>query len=154
MSPRTEAVQGLLAAKGPNSFYLSLENRRECCRIRKVEPLGRALAGASAWITGLRRDQGQTREALRAFQWDAAGGGRVKLSPLVHWGLEEVWAYIRARGVPYNPLHEQGFPSIGCAPCTRAVGPGEDGRAGRWWWERPEHRECGLHPAILRKGAP
>jgi len=151
--PRTEAVQALLAAKGPNSFYRSLEDRQECCRIRKVEPLARALAGASAWITGIRREQGATRDSARPFQWDP-DHGLVKVSPLAGWTLEQVWAYIRAHGVPYNPLHDRGFPSIGCAPCTRAVAPGEDVRAGRWWWERPEHKECGLHRPAPGKGRP
>jgi phosphoadenosine phosphosulfate reductase len=143
--PRTEAVQALLAAKGPNSFYASLENRSECCRIRKVEPLGRALAGASAWLTGLRREQGPTRGGLGPFQWDPEHGGLVKVNPLFRWSLPEVWAYVRAHDVPHNPLHERGYPSIGCAPCTRAVAPGGDPRSGRWWWEEPEHKECGLH---------
>jgi phosphoadenosine phosphosulfate reductase len=147
--PRAEAVQALLAAKGPNSFRDSLENRRECCRIRKVEPLGRALAGAAAWITGLRREQSSARGGLAPFQWDEANG-LVKVNPLASWSLDQVWAYVRARGVPYNPLHDLGYPSIGCAPCTRAVRPGEDVRAGRWWWEQPEHKECGLHPAKER----
>ncbi len=151
--PRPEAVRALVAAKGPDSFYRSLEDRMECCRIRKVEPLGRALAGASAWLTGLRRDQGVTREDLRPFQWDPANG-RVRVSPLAHWTLDQVWAYVRSRGVPYNPLHDQGYPSIGCAPCTRAVEPGEDARSGRWWWERPEHKECGLHAKAARKETP
>ena len=143
--PRTEAVEALLAAKGPNSFYESLENRKECCRIRKVEPLGRALAGVAAWITGLRREQSFQRGGLEPFEWDPANGGLVKVNPLVHWSLDRIWAYVRARQVPYNPLNDQGYPSIGCAPCTRAVQPGEDERSGRWWWEQPEHKECGLH---------
>jgi phosphoadenosine phosphosulfate reductase len=145
--PRAEALQALVTAKGPNSFRDSLENRQECCRIRKVEPLGRALAGAAGWITGLRREQACTRSGLDPFQWDPGHGGLVKVNPLVHWSLEQVWAYLRAHDVPHNPLHDRGYPSIGCAPCTRAVAPGEDLRAGRWWWERPEHKECGLHPA-------
>ena len=152
--PDTAAVQALLAAKGPNSFYASLENRLECCRIRKVEPLGRALAGAAAWITGLRRDQGATRGGLDPFQWDADHGGMVKVNPLVHWSLEQVWDYVRVHDVPCNPLHARGYPSIGCAPCTRAVQPGEDPRSGRWWWERPEHKECGLHPQSPAKADP
>ena len=149
--PRTEAVEALLAAKGPNSFYQSLENRQECCRIRKVEPLGRALAGTSAWLTGLRREQAFHRGDLEPFEWDEANGGLVKVNPLVHWSLDRIWAYVRAHDVPYNPLSDQGYPSIGCAPCTRAVQPGEDARSGRWWWERPESRECGLHHRPPRK---
>ena len=143
--PRTEAVQALVAAKGPNSFYRSLEDRLECCRVRKVEPLARALAGAEAWLTGIRQEQGETRDTARPFQWDQANGGLVKVNPLVYWRLAEVWAYVRGRQVPYNPLHDRGYPSIGCAPCTRAVGPEEDPRAGRWWWENPGTKECGLH---------
>ncbi|MGA2079741.1 MAG: phosphoadenylyl-sulfate reductase [Holophaga sp.] len=152
--PRTESVQALVAAKGPNSFYQSLEDRKECCRIRKVEPLRRALAGAAAWITGIRADQGVTREGLRPFEWDAANGGLVKVNPLARWNLEQVWAYVREHQLPYNPLHDLGYPSIGCAPCTRAVAPGGDPRSGRWWWERPEHRECGLHPPVSGKAEP
>ncbi len=151
--PRTEAVQALLAAKGPNSFRESLENRRECCRIRKVEPLCRALAGAAAWITGLRRAQGCTRGEVAEFEWDA-DHGMVKVNPLAAWSLDQARDYVTARRVPYNPLHDQGYPSIGCAPCTRAVRPGEDERAGRWWWERPEHRECGLHNPSREKATP
>jgi len=143
--PHAEAVQALVTAKGPCSFHESLENRQACCGIRKREPLGRALAGAAAWITGLRREQSTTRAHTRAFEWDAGNGGLVKVNPLVDWSLAQVLDYVRSRRVPYNPLHDQGFPSIGCAPCTRAVPPGEDPRSGRWWWERPETRECGLH---------
>ena len=149
--PQAEAVQALVTAKGPCSFYESLENRQECCAIRKREPLGRALAGAPAWITGLRREQSPTRAEVRAFEWDAANGGLVKVNPLVDWTLAQVLDYVRSRRVPYNPLHDQGFPSIGCAPCTRAVPAGEDPRSGRWWWERPETRECGLHAHSQRK---
>lgn len=143
--PRAEAVEALVTARGPFSFRESVQARRECCRIRKVEPLARALGDAEAWITGLRREQGPTRAGLEPFTWEDRPGGRVKVHPLAAWSLEEVWAYVRARGLPHNPLHDQGYPSIGCAPCTRAVAPGEDPRAGRWWWERPEHKECGIH---------
>ena len=152
--PRTEAVEALLAAKGPNGFYESLENRRECCSIRKVEPLGRALAGASAWITGLRREQASSRGAVAPFQWDPANGGLVKVNPLWAWSLDQVWAYVKTHDVPYNPLHDQGYPSIGCAPCTRAVQPGEDVRSGRWWWEQPGQKECGLHDQFRKKAVP
>ena len=152
--PRTEAVQALLTAKGPNGFLESLENRRECCHIRKVEPLGRALAGASAWITGLRREQASSRSAVSPFQWDPANGGLVKVNPLCGWSLDQDWAYVKTHDVPYNPLHDQGYPSIGCAPCTRAVQPGEDVRAGRWWWEQPGHKECGLHNPSRNKAVP
>ena len=143
--PLTEAAQSLLATKGPNSFYESVENRKECCGIRKVEPLRRALTGKRAWITGLRRAQAVTRTELPKVERDDAHGGILKINPLADWSQEDVWDYIRANGVPYNALHDRGFPSIGCAPCTRAVAPGEDLRAGRWWWENPDQKECGLH---------
>ena len=143
--PQTDAVQELIRVKGANSFYESVENRKECCFIRKVEPLARALSGVDAWVTGLRRSQSVTRGELPKIEIDGAHGGILKINPLADWSEEEVWDYIRTNDVPYNKLHDQGFPSIGCAPCTRAVQPGEDIRAGRWWWESPEHKECGLH---------
>lgn len=143
--PQTALVEQLLRTKGANSFYLSVENRKECCHIRKVEPLGRALQGLQAWITGLRRQQAVTRASIPKIEVDEAHGGILKLNPLVDWSEEQVWEYIRAHNVPYNVLHDKGFPSIGCAPCTRAILPGEDIRAGRWWWETPEQKECGLH---------
>jgi len=142
--PEREAVQQLVREKGFYSFRESVENRRECCQVRKVEPLRRALTGMKAWMTGLRRDQAVTRTDTQAVEWDE-GNGIVKVNPLVDWTNEQVWEYVRANGVPYNRLHDQGFPSIGCAPCTRAIEPGEDIRAGRWWWELPENKECGLH---------
>ena len=144
MFPQREAVEQLERTKGLYSFRESVENRRECCQIRKVEPLRRALAPLKAWMTGLRRDQAVTRGDTDAVEWDE-GNGLVKVNPLVEWTNEQVWEYIRAQNVPYNRLHDQNFPSIGCAPCTRAVQPGEDIRAGRWWWELPEYKECGLH---------
>jgi phosphoadenosine phosphosulfate reductase len=143
--PAADALETLVRAKGPNSFYESVENRKQCCRIRKIEPLGRALSNVDAWITGLRRSQSQTRTELAKVEIDEAHGGIVKINPLADWSENEVWDYIRAHDVPYNELHDSGFPSIGCAPCTRAIDPGEDIRAGRWWWESPEHKECGLH---------
>lgn len=143
--PETKAVEKLVREKGPNSFYNSVEDRKECCRVRKVEPLSRALVGVDAWITGLRRSQSATRLDLCKIELDKAHGGILKINPLVDWSEEDVWRYIREHDVPYNLLHDRGFPSIGCAPCTRAVMPGEDIRAGRWWWELPEHKECGLH---------
>lgn len=143
--PRTDAVQELVRSKGANSFYGSLDNRKECCNIRKVEPLSRALKGVSAWITGLRGRQAVTRNELPKVEIDEAHGGILKVNPLADWTEEQVWDYIRANDVPYNKLHDSGFPSIGCAPCTRAIEPGEDIRAGRWWWESPDHKECGLH---------
>jgi phosphoadenosine phosphosulfate reductase len=142
--PQTEAVDAYVAQNGLNAFYDSVEMRRECCRIRKVEPLGRALAGNKAWVTGQRRAQSSTRAELH-IQEDDAAHGMTKFNPLADWSEEDVWNYIRANKVPYNALHDQGFPSIGCAPCTRAVQPGEDVRAGRWWWENPDSKECGLH---------
>ncbi|QNA88476.1 phosphoadenylyl-sulfate reductase [Massilia sp. Dwa41.01b] len=142
--PETEAVDAYVAANGLNAFYDSVEMRRECCRVRKVEPLGRALLGNKAWITGQRRAQSSTRSDLRVEEDDPAHF-MTKFNPLVDWTEEEVWEYIRANDVPYNALHDRGYPSIGCEPCTRAVQPGEDVRAGRWWWENPESKECGLH---------
>ncbi len=142
--PQAEAVDAYVAANGLNAFYDSVEMRRECCRIRKVEPLGRALAGNKAWVTGQRRAQSTTRAEL-AVQEDDPAHGMIKFNPLADWSEEDVWNYIRANGVPYNALHDQGYPSIGCAPCTRSVQPGEDIRAGRWWWENPDSKECGLH---------
>ena len=145
LHPNTIAVEQLLSTKGPNSFYASIENRKECCGIRKVEPLRRALSGKRAWITGLRRAQAVTRVDLPKVEIDETHEGIFKINPLAEWSQEDVWSYIREHGVPYNVLHDQGFPSIGCACCTRAVAPGEDIRAGRWWWENPEQKECGLH---------
>ena len=142
--PQAEAVDAYVAAHGLNAFYDSIEMRRECCRIRKVEPLGRALAGNKAWVTGQRRAQSSTRAALDVQEDDTAHG-MAKFNPLADWSEQDVWNYIRDHQVPYNALHDQGFPSIGCAPCTRAVQPGEDVRAGRWWWENPDSKECGLH---------
>ena len=143
--PALEPVQRLEREKGFYSFRQSVENRRECCGLRKVEPLGRALAELDAWITGLRRTQAVTRTRTPKLEVDSAHHGLLKLNPLADWSETQVWDYIKAHDVPYNRLHDQGYPSIGCAPCTRAVRPGEDVRAGRWWWERPEHKECGLH---------
>ncbi len=143
--PKREAVETLEREKGFYSFRKSIGNRKECCGIRKVEPLNRALSGLEAWITGLRREQAVTRTQLSKVESDAAHGGIAKVNPLADWTTEQVWDHIRKARVPYNKLHDQNFPSIGCAPCTRAVRPGEDIRAGRWWWELPGHKECGLH---------
>ena len=143
--PNTQAVEALVRLKGTTSFYESVENRRECCGVRKVEPLGRALQGARAWVTGMRRAQSVTRTALDAVERDASHEGAWKLSPLADWSDEDVWAYARKEALPYNRLHDRGYPSIGCAPCTRAVAPGDDVRSGRWWWESADHKECGLH---------
>ena len=142
--PQPEAVAAYVEQNGLNAFYNSVEMRRECCRIRKVEPLGRALAGNKAWITGQRRAQSTTRAELHVQEDDAAHA-MTKFNPLADWSEQDVWDYIRANDVPYNALHDQGYPSIGCEPCTRAVQPGEDVRAGRWWWENPDSKECGLH---------
>lgn len=144
-TPQTEPLQQFLSLKGPGSFYHSVENRRECCHLRKVEPLARALQSATGWITGQRREQSVTRAHLPKHETDTAHGAIAKLNPLADWTEAQVWEYIKAHRVPYNKLHDQGFPSIGCAPCTRAIEPGEDLRAGRWWWENPEQKECGLH---------
>lgn len=143
--PDFKKVEALERAKGFHSFRESVENRKECCGIRKVEPLKRALQGVEAWVTGLRRDQSVTRTDIQKIEIDEANGGIVKISPLADWTNDDVWNYIKKNNVPYNKLHDQGYPSIGCAPCTRAVKPGEDLRSGRWWWENPEHKECGLH---------
>jgi phosphoadenosine phosphosulfate reductase len=145
MFPQREAVEGLIRAKGLYSFRDSLDNRHECCGIRKVEPLGRVLGELDAWITGLRRDQSVTRTEAAEVEVDAAHGGMTKVNPLIGWSMEQVRAYAKANAVPVHPLHDKGFPSIGCAPCTRAIQPGEHPRAGRWWWEDPENKECGIH---------
>jgi phosphoadenosine phosphosulfate reductase len=142
--PDPLAVERYVTQNGLNAFYESVDMRKECCRIRKVEPLGRALAGKRAWITGQRRAQSATRAEL-AVQEDDLSHAMQKFNPLTDWSEENVWDYLRSNHVPYNALHDRGFPSIGCEPCTRAVQPGEDVRAGRWWWENPESKECGLH---------
>ncbi|WP_194713786.1 phosphoadenylyl-sulfate reductase [Noviherbaspirillum soli] len=142
--PDTAAVEAYVQQNGLNAFYDSVDMRKECCRIRKVDPLNRALAGNKAWITGQRRAQSATRSDLHVQEEDVAHG-MVKFNPLADWSEEDVWHYIRSNDVPYNPLHDRGYPSIGCEPCTRAIAPGEDVRAGRWWWENPESKECGLH---------
>ena len=142
--PQPEAVDAYVTRNGLNAFYDSVEMRKECCRIRKVEPLGRALAGKQAWITGQRRSQSTTRAEL-AVQEDDVGHGMQKFNPLADWSEQDIWDYLREQQVPYNVLHDRGYPSIGCEPCTRAIQPGEDVRAGRWWWENPESKECGLH---------
>ena len=144
--PRDAAVEQYLREHGPNAFYDDLALRKTCCRIRKIEPLQRALKGKKAWITGLRREQAVTRQELAVTEWDA-DNKLYKYNPLADWTHEEVWSYIRGFGIPYNSLHDKGYPSIGCAPCTRAVAVGEDSRAGRWWWETPAQKECGLHTA-------
>ncbi len=143
--PDFKAVEKLERKKGFFSFRGSVENRKECCGIRKVEPLKRALKGADAWITGLRREQSVTRTGVQKIEKDEAHKGLFKISPLADWTQANVWEYIKKNTVPYNKLHDLGYPSIGCSPCTRAVKAGEDIRSGRWWWENPQHKECGLH---------
>ena len=142
--PNHEAVEAFTRENGINGFYESVALPKACCHARKVEPLGRALSGKQAWITGLRAEQSTTRTDLPKQQFDE-GNGLIKLNPLSAWSEKEVWAYIRLNKVPYNALHDKFYPSIGCAPCTRPVSIGEDVRAGRWWWENPETKECGLH---------
>lgn len=143
--PASSDVEAYVGEHGVNGFYTSLEARRACCRVRKVEPLKRALAGRQAWVTGLRREQNVSRVRTEIIEYDVANAGVYKINPLAGWSRDEVWAYIRAHDVPHNALHERGFASIGCAPCTRAIEPHEDERAGRWWWENADARECGLH---------
>ncbi len=141
--PEAADVEMYVREKGVNGFYDSVENRKGCCFIRKVKPLDRALQGMKVWITGLRADQSENRQGLPLIEWDGARD-LFKYNPLIHWSYEEVLTYLKEKNVPYNPLHDKGFVSIGCAPCTRAIEPGEEVRAGRWWWEA-SHKECGLH---------
>lgn len=143
--PERSEVEQLEREKGLFSFRDSLENRHQCCHIRKVEPLRRALRGLTGWITGQRRIQGVTRGELQPLEIDQSNGGILKLNPLAHWSDEQVEDYACQQRLPVNRLYQQGYQSIGCAPCTRAVAPGDDPRSGRWWWESPEHKECGLH---------
>jgi phosphoadenosine phosphosulfate reductase len=142
--PDRKLVEKMVAEKGINSFYESIEDRKRCCSVRKLEPLKRAVAGAKVWITGLRREQAATRTDVELVEADGANG-LIKVNPIYDWSDQRLWEFIRDNDIPYNPLHDKGFPSIGCAPCTRAVKKNEDIRAGRWWWENPEQRECGLH---------
>jgi phosphoadenosine phosphosulfate reductase len=145
--PRAIAAQNYVQVYGRDAFYQSLELRRSCCEIRKVQPLKRALAGKRAWITGQRREHSAGRSQLAEREFDLAHGV-VKFNPLAAWSEAQVWAYVRSHDVPYNRLYDQGYRSIGCAPCTRPVLPGEEVRAGRWWWEEAEHKECGLHTKV------
>ncbi len=144
MFPDREAVEKMVNAKGINLFYHSVENRKACCAVRKIEPLRRALKGYDVWVTGLRREQSPTRNDLHVVDWDDTHQ-IIKVNPLLEWTEGQLWDYIQAHDIPYNPLHDKGYPSLGCKPCTRAIMPGEDIRAGRWWWEQPETKECGLH---------
>ena len=142
--PNSDAVQEMVKQEGINLFYAGIDQRKRCCQVRKLEPLKRAFAGLEVWICGLRREQSVTRQNVQLVEWDEANG-LIKLNPLIDYSEQQVWDYIKANAVPYNKLHDKGFPSIGCQPCTRAVQPGEDIRAGRWWWENPDQKECGLH---------
>ncbi len=142
--PQASTLEKYVNEKGINGFYMSVENRKECCHIRKVEPLNRALEGANLWITGLRAEQSQNRQNVPLLEWDQ-NFKLYKYNPLLNWTLEEVVSYLKQNGVPYNTLHDKGYVSIGCAPCTRAIKEGEDFRAGRWWWEDQSKKECGLH---------
>jgi phosphoadenosine phosphosulfate reductase len=142
--PDSIQVENYVAKNGVNGFYDSIDNRKSCCYIRKVEPLKRALSGKKSWVTGMRRDQAVTRGGLEVSSFDVDHGMQ-KINPLLDWSNAEVWEYLKQNNVPYNKLHDRFYPSIGCAPCTRSVTPGEDIRSGRWWWENPENKECGLH---------
>ena len=139
-----QEVEKMVKEEGINLFYNGIEQRKTCCRVRKLDPLKRAFQGLEVWICGLRKEQSVTRQAVQLIEWDE-NNGLIKLNPLIHFTEDEVWEYIKKYRVPYNKLHDKGFPSIGCQPCTRAVNPGEDIRAGRWWWENPDQKECGLH---------
>ncbi len=151
--PNPADLESYTAQFGINGFYNGLEQRQRCCNLRKVVPFKRAVAGAGAWVTGVRHEQSTTRAKATAVEFDPQYGLN-KISPILDWTHDEIWAYIRAHKLPYNPLHDRGFPSIGCAPCTRAVEPGEDSRSGRWWWENADSKECGLHPRIRVVSAP
>ena len=143
--PEAPAVQNYVTDNGINGFYHGLAQRQACCAIRKIEPFRRAVLGYNAWVTGVRHEQSEARAGTQALEWDERYRMH-KVSPLLAWTHDEIWEYVRSRKLPYNPLHDAGYPSIGCAPCTRAIEPGQDQRAGRWWWENPETRECGLQP--------
>lgn len=142
--PQHNSLEKFIADKGPNAFYESVDNRKECCHIRKVEPLKRALVGNAVWVTGLRAEHSAARKNLQIVEWDESNQ-IIKYNPLLHWSTEQINEHIHQHNIPYNPLHDKGFVSIGCAPCTRAIKAGEDFRAGRWWWEDAGKKECGLH---------
>ena len=145
--PDAGQVESMVNRKGINLFYESIENRKECCAVRKLVPLKKAFQGLEVWICGLRREQSITRKDVGAIEWDVTNG-IIKLNPLIDWTEEQVWEYLKTNKIPYNPLHDKGYPSIGCQPCTRSIMPGEDIRAGRWWWEDPTTKECGLHKKL------
>jgi phosphoadenosine phosphosulfate reductase len=151
--PRAGDVEQMVGARGANLFYESIENRKLCCRIRKVEPMNRYLLGLDAWVSGLRREQSVTRVNTAKVEIDHAHGGMVKVNPIADWSHEQVMSYVDAHNVPINRLHAEGYPSVGCAPCTRAIGPGDDIRAGRWWWENAETKECGIHTQEEEQGS-
>jgi phosphoadenosine phosphosulfate reductase len=142
--PDADQVEEMVNTKGINLFFESVENRKLCCNLRKIQPLKRAFEGLEVWICGLRSEQSVTRQNMQKIEWDEANR-IIKLNPLIDWTEEETKEFIKANGIPYNPLHDKGYPSIGCQPCTRAIFAGEDIRAGRWWWENPDTKECGLH---------
>jgi len=152
LAPNGDEVSKMVGRHGPNLFYRAVDNRLLCCQVRKVRPLTKHLAGLDAWITGLRRDQWASRTNIRKVEIDHDHGAIVKLNPLAEWTEEEVWEYVRERDVPYHALYDQGYTSIGCAPCTRAIEPGEASRAGRWWWETNAPKECGIHCAVESGG--
>lgn len=142
--PDASEVEAMVVEHGVNMFYKSVELRKKCCQVRKLNPLARAFEGNEAWFTGLRKSQSITRTDMQIVEWDS-NYNTLKINPLIHWSEEQVWEYIKQNKIPYNTLHDHGFPSIGCQPCTRAIEKGEDLRAGRWWWENPDTKECGLH---------
>ncbi len=143
--PNYKDVEEMVKDNGLDLFYKGIEYRKLCCKVRKIDPLKRALTGLKGWICGLRKEQSQSRTDLKKIEIDEANNGIIKINPLIDWSIDEIWNYIQENKVPYNPLHDEGYPSIGCEPCTRAIQPGEDVRAGRWWWENPEQKECGIH---------
>lgn len=143
--PNYKAVEEMVKDNGLDLFYKGIKYRKLCCKARKIDPLKRALTGLKGWICGLRKEQSQSRTDLKKIEIDEANNGIIKINPLIGWSIDEIWNYIQENKVPYNPLHDEGYPSIGCEPCTRAIQPGEDVRAGRWWWENPEQKECGIH---------
>ena len=151
--PRAERVEAMVRKDGLNLFYESLEKRQLCCAVRKVEPLKRALADLDAWFSGLRSGQGATRGEVKAVEVDRINGGRIKLNPLARWTRDQVDDYVQQHAVPINALHAKGYPSVGCAPCSRAIQPGDDERSGRWWWESDESRECGIHVGYEQDGS-
>jgi thioredoxin-dependent adenylylsulfate APS reductase len=151
--PEAKELGEMVSSHGLNLFYQSVEKRQLCCRVRKVEPLNRYLADLDAWVSGLRREQSVTRESVQKVEIDEVHGGIVKLNPLADWDASEVWCYVREHDLPVNRLHAQGYPSVGCAPCSRAIRPGEDPRAGRWWWEHPDTKECGIHVGEESEGS-